>query len=106
MIPFIRSLSESMAITESRYTRIDSLGNNEFHFTTVDSGQRKRYIRSLKNNEVDLTDFPGIKKRKSILNKKNISIFFDNLGYNNQIPTSYDLTLIAIQSKCNQKDVA
>ena len=47
MIPFIRSLSELMAITESRETQNDLSQNNESYNSIMDSGQRKRYTRSL-----------------------------------------------------------
>ena len=54
MIPFIRSLSELMAITESRETQNDHYQNNESYNSTMDSGQRKRYTRSLDKKDIDL----------------------------------------------------
>ena len=106
MIPFIRSISELMAITESRDRRKDDSGDNMMQSSTVDSGQRKRYIRSLDKKEIDLPNLPRGKRRKWIHNKEAISRFFDDLDYNNQIQSSYDLTLLARQNNKNQKDAA
>ena len=57
MIPFIRSLSELMAITESEDSQKHVIQYNENYSSIVDSGQRKRYIKSLGKKEVDLPDF-------------------------------------------------
>ena len=106
MIPFIRSLSELRAITESRDNQLDLTKNNNINISTVDSGQRKRYIRSLDNKEVNLPSLPKIIRHKWIQNKKSVSRFFDDLDYNNQIQSSYDLTLLERQNNRNQQDVA
>ncbi len=106
MITFIRSLSELMAITESRDNRMNYLDSDEIYSSTVDSGQRKRYIRSLEKKGVNLPDLPKRVRQKWIKKKEALSSFFYNLDYNNQIQSSYDLTLIARQSKYNQKDAA
>ena len=106
MIPFIRSLSELMAITESRDRQKYISQYNEGYSSTVDSGQRKRYLKSLDKKEVDLPDLPKKIRRKWIQNKTYISRFIDDLDYNNQIQSSYDLTLIERQNKRNQQDVA
>ncbi|ABM76185.1 Hypothetical protein NATL1_16281 [Prochlorococcus marinus str. NATL1A] len=106
MIPFIRSLSELMAITESRDNQKNVSQYNESYSSTVDSGQRKRYINSLNKKEIDLPDLPKIIRHKWIKNKISISKFIDDLDYNNQIQSSYDLTLIERQNKKTQQDVA
>ena len=106
MIPFIRSLSELKAITESRECQKNLSRHNESYNSTVDSGQRKRYIRSLDKGEVDLPNLPKIIRHKWIQNKKSVSRFIDDLDYNNQIQSSYDLTLIERQNKRTQQDVA
>ena len=106
MIPFIRSISELTAITESRDRLKDVSENNEINSSIFDIGQRKRYLRSLAKKEIDLPDLPKIIRRKWINNKKSMSKFFDELDYNNQIQSSYDLTLLERQNKSNQKDVA
>ena len=106
MIPFIRSLSELMAITESRDSQKHVSQYNESCDSTVDSGQRKRYIKSLSKKEVDLPSLPKTIRRKWMQNKTSISRFIDELDYNNQIQSSYDLTLLERQSSRNHEDVA
>ena len=106
MIPFIRSLSELMAITKSRDFKKDFSINNEIDGSIFDSGQRKRYIRSLEREDVNLPDLPKLIKRKWINNKESVSRFIDDLDYNNQIQSSLDLTLIERQNTRNHRDVA
>ncbi len=106
MIPFIRSLSELMAITESRDNKKHISQYNESYSSTVDSGQRKRYIKSLDKKAVDLPNLPKTIRRKWMQNKTSISRFIDDLDYNNQIQSSFDLTLIERQNKKTQQDVA
>ena len=106
MIPFIRSLTELMAITESRKTQNDLSQNNASYSSIMDSGQRKRYARSLVKKDVDLPNLPKKIRHNWIINKKNLSRFVDELDYNNQIQSSYDLTLLERQNKRNDQDVA
>ena len=106
MIPFIRSLSELMAITESRETQNDLSQNNESYNSIMDSGQRKRYTRSLNKEDVAL---PNLSKKiwhNWISKKEKLTKFVDELDYNNQIQSSYDLTLLERQNKRNTQDVA
>ncbi len=106
MIPFIRSHSELMAITDSRDSQKHVSQYNESYSSTVDSGQRKRYIKSLDKKEVELPNLPKTIRCKWIQNKRSMSRFIDDLDYNNQIQSSYDLTLIERQNKRTQQDVA
>ena len=106
MIPFIRSLSELMAITESRDSQEHISKNNQGYSSMVDSGQRKRYIKSIEKKEVNLPDLPKKLRNKWIQNTASISRFIDDLDYNNQIQSSYDLTLIERQNKRIHQDVA
>ena len=106
MIPLIRSLSELMAITESRDNHKHILECNESYSSKIDSDQKERYIKSLKKKQVKLPDLPKTIRQKWIQNRKSISRFIDDLDYNNQIQSSYDLTLIERQNKKTQQDVA
>ena len=106
MIPFIRSLSELMAITESREIQNDISQKNESYNSILDSGQRKRYTRSLEKKEVKLPSLPKKLRRNLINRKEELSRFVDELDYNNQIQSSYDLTLLERQNKRNTQDVA
>ena len=106
MIPFIRSLSELMAITESREGKKNLNQNHESYNSTMDSGQRKRYTRSLEKKDVDLPSLPKKVRRNWINRKEMLSRFVEELDYNNQIQSSYDLTLLERQNKRNTQDVA
>ena len=106
MIPFIRSFSELMAITESRDTKQSMQKHSKFYCSTVDSGQRKRYIRSIDSTPVSLPSIPKTKRRKWSLNKESLFRLIDDLDYNNQIQSSYDLTLMERQNNLNQQDAA
>ena len=106
MIPFIRSLPELTAITESREPKNDLSQNNESYNSIMDSGQRKRYTRSLVKNYVDLPDLPKTIRNNWMKKKESLSRFVDNLDYNNQIQSSYDLTLLETQNMRNDQDVA
>ena len=106
MIPFIRSVTELMLITQSRDRFMNASKKDEVHYSTVDSGQRKRYIRSVSKKEIILPDVHKAKRRRWIKGKEYMSRFFDNLDYNNQIQSSYDLTLLARQNNINHRDAA
>ena len=106
MIPFIRSLSELMAITESRDMQKNVSKYKDSYSSTADNGQIKQYIKSLNKEKIDLPDLPKTIRRKWMQNKISISRFVDELDYNNQIQSSYDLTLIERQNKRTQQDVA
>ena len=79
---------------------------NKSNSSTVDRGQRKQYIKSLNKEQINMPDLPKTIRRKWMQNKTSISRFIDELDYNNQIQSSYDLTLIERQNKRNQQDVA
>ena len=106
MIPLIKSLSELMAITESRDNQKHALEYNESYSSTVGSEQIKRHIKSSKKKQIELPDLPKTIRRKWMQNRKSISRFIDDLDYNNQIQSSYDLTLIERQNKKVQQDIA
>ena len=106
MIPFIRSLSELMAITESRETQNDLNQNNESYNSIMDSGQKKRYTRSLDKKDVDLPSLPKQIRCNWINRKEKLKKFVNELDYNNQIQSSYDLTLLERQNRRNTQDAA
>ncbi len=106
MIPFIRSISELMAITEPRKLASNETKDYDLKSSTVDSGQRKRYIKSIIEKEVGLPDLPKTKRCKWISSKDAVSKFLSGFDYNNQIQSSYDLTLLARQIKTNHQDAA
>ena len=106
MIPFFRSLSELMLITQPRdqYNKDSEISN--LSSMIEDSGQRKRYIRSKDKNSITLPSLPKVERRKWTKGKEVVSRFFDELDYNSHIQSSYDITLIESQNNCNDHDVA
>ena len=106
MIPFIRSLSELMALTESRDRQKVCSENNTISLSKVYSEKNKKYLNSFEKKELDLPNLPKNIRHKWIQNKNTFSKFIDDLDYNNQILSSYDLTLIEGQNKRNQHDAA
>ena len=106
MIPFIRSFSELMAITESRDTRIVLCKNNGIKNLTVDSRQINRDISSPKKSRIDLPYLPKKIKCNWTRNREALLKFLNTIDYNNEIQKSYEITLIARQNKNNHKDAA
>ena len=106
MIPFIRSYSELMAITESRDSQNNTLGRGQIDSWPEDSGQRKRYVRSMGITKVELPDLPKSLRHKWLKKKEKLSRFLQELDYNNQIQSSYDLTLQERQNNNIYKDAA
>ncbi len=106
MMPFIRSLSELMAITKSTNPGDSINSNTRIGCSSIDSGQRKRYVKSIREKGIDLPQIPTIVRRKWTREKGAILKFFDELDYNNQIQSTYDLTLLARQNNSKKHDVA
>ena len=106
MIPIIRSHLELMAITKSRDQKGILTKKDLSSFIGIHSAQSQRYIKSVEEKKVDLPNIPKIIRSKFKYNKKIISKFIDELDYNNQIQSSYELTLLERQNKQNHQDVA
>ncbi len=105
MIPFIRSLTELMVITQTRdqlNIADDNRGSNE----SSEEWLEMKTINSEKNKLIGLPEIPKIKRRKWKKRKEAVSRFFDELDYNNQIQSSYDLTLLESQNNHNKHDAA
>ena len=106
MIPLIRSLTELMTITKTRVEMIKNKKLINSNDLIEHSGQRKRYLRLKDDELINLPDIPKATRRKWINGKKAISKLIDELDYNNQIQSSYDLTLLARQNKNQRQDAA
>ena len=106
MIPFIRSLPELRALTEYRERTGYVNRKNKIYSSSLDSAQRKRYIKSVETKEIELPNLPNILRRKWIDKKDLVSRFIDTLDYNNQIQSSYDLTLLERQNNRDQQGAA
>ena len=106
MIPFIRSYSELMAITKSRDCQNNTLGRGQIYSWPEDSGQPKRYVKSIGITKVELPDLSKSLRHKWLKKKEKLSRFLAELDYNNQIQSSYDLTLQERQNNNIYKDAA
>ena len=61
---------------------------------TEDSGQRKRYLKSKEEGKVALPKVPNKIRKQWRREREALTKFFNELDYNNQIQSSYDLTLL------------
>tara|TARA_Y100001968_G_C19328572_1_gene703078 strand:+ start:187 stop:507 length:321 start_codon:yes stop_codon:yes gene_type:complete len=106
MIPFIRSVQELIALDNAReyFKKVSSRSKDNFKLKN--DRQEKIQINALDRNKIDLPDLPKSTRLKWRKGKKAVSKFFDELDYNNQIQSSYDLTLLASQNNSNHKDAA
>tara|TARA_Y100001968_G_scaffold255867_1_gene242122 strand:- start:2748 stop:3068 length:321 start_codon:yes stop_codon:yes gene_type:complete len=106
MIPYIRSLAELAIMAEARGHRKEIDYYKESIKVTEDSAQRKRYLISKEGNDITLPKITNTQRNKWVRRKKAVSDFFDKLDYNDQIPSSYDLTLIGRQNQNSYHDAA
>ena len=106
MITFIRSFSELMAMTKSRDNQNNNFDDRQSDNWPEDSGQRKRYFKSLSKTKVELPNLPQSIRVKWTKKKEKLYNFIEKLDYNNQIQPSYDLTLQERQNKNIYKDAA
>ena len=106
MIPIIRSFSELMAITKSRDVQDNIFRTGQIDIQPEDSGQRKRYVKSTGIIKVELPELPKSIRHKWLKKKEKFSRFLEELDYNNQIQSSYELTLQESQNNNIYKDAA
>ena len=106
MIPFIRSLAELMVITKPIDKLDERSGKKEKSHSQDENNLKKDIINYKEKNTVVLPRIEKIKRKKWVKRKEAVSRFFDELEYNNQIPSSYDITLLENQNNYNQNDVA
>ena len=106
MIPSIRSIQELIETSNSRCRSNELNQISEFNNLAEDSGQRKRYIRSEHDEKIKLPIIQKISKKKWKKSKKVLAKIFKELDYNNQIQSTYDITLIERVSMNDHRDVA
>ena len=106
MIPLMRSLSELIVITQSRDHYCKRNERKEENISLCKGNQSNNEMNQLDKKAVWLPDLPSIKRRKWTKSKKAILRFLDELDYNNQIQSSYDLTLLKRQNAYDQHDAA
>ena len=106
MMPFFKSMTELMVITKSKDKQKTSQESIQMKNIVEDSGQRKRYLRLEDERQIKLPPLPKSTKVKWLKSKDAISNFINDLDYNNQIQSSYDITLIERQIHRNHQDAA
>ena len=106
MIPFIRSLPELRAISSSRNQL--NIINEKKSTKKLTEGREEgnKYTNTRRERIVCLPELPNKKRRRWIKSKKAIYRFFDELDYNNQIQSLYDLTLLDRQRNYDEHDAA
>ena len=106
MIPFIRSHSELMVITQSRSPINKSNESKELLNSSNKAIRNQNQIYCKDKKNLELPKLPKTKRGKWIKSRQAISRFFDELDYNNQIQSSYDLTLIDRQNSYDEHNAA
>ena len=106
MMTIIRSITELMVITTTR----EHTKQNEFEQDIKDPlpiNNKSKKNRNSKNNKlIKLPSLPKTERRRWTKRKEALSKFLDELDYNNQIQSTYDLTLIDRQKKYDHHDIA
>ena len=107
MIPFIRSITELMILTQPMEQSKKYCGYKKYSYTKNEEGKQiEKYLSSRNKKVISLPEIPKISRHKWIRSKAAVSRFFKELDYNNQIQSTYDLTLIARQSNSDYQDAA
>ena len=106
MIPLLRSLNELMVITQPIEMNKNKSGRKNYKFLAKDGRQSQSDISNKNKDAIALPNIPKRTRRKWIRRKEAMLKFFDELDYNNQIQSSYELTLIEKQSNVNDREAA
>ena len=106
MITIIRSITELMVITTSRELHKQNKLQKNIKDIKLSNNKEKNNMIHKKNKLINLPNLPKIERRRWTKRKKALSRFLDELDYNNQIQSTYDITLIDSQKKYNHHDVA
>ena len=102
MIPF-RSIAELMAMTNYRS---DLMQEKYEPNARKESVQKNNSLNSITQELVVLPDISRGTRKNWVKSKKALKRFFDDLDYNNQNISSYDLTLIQKSEQKNYYDAA
>ena len=106
MIPFFRSLNELMVITHSDYAYKNNSDNSKLSRKPNDNENKVKSIITENSKAINLPKLPNIKRKKWIKTRKAVSKLFDELDYNNQIQSSYEITLFESQNSYERRDIA
>tara|TARA_B100000965_G_C19559972_1_gene744046 strand:- start:353 stop:676 length:324 start_codon:yes stop_codon:yes gene_type:complete len=107
MNPFIRSYEELMLITKPKENGDERIENNRYEKEIKDGTKENTILDDCTNNtKITLPSLPKNTRKKWIRSKKAISKFLKELDYNNQIQSTYELTLIDSQQQYDKQDIA
>ena len=95
-----------MLTSQSKGKILRKLDKTELNESTKNIHLQKNHIKKENKNFISLPNIPELKIRKWVKSKEAVSRFFDELDYNNQIQSSYDLTLLESQKSFDQNNVA
>ena len=106
MILSIKSYKELILLSKSRdESKSDSdkcVSTKSIDNYDISKKHTKRKDKKL----ITLPDIPKLKRSKWVKSKEAVSRFFDELDYNNQIQSSYDLTLLERQNSYQKNNAA
>ncbi len=106
MIPFYRSFTELMLITNSKNQITYNFKGDQNKRFSKNSEKVKRNIDSNEKKLIELPKLPKIERKKWIKTREAISKFFDELDYRNEIQSSFELTLLERQKDYDNENVA
>ena len=106
MITIIRSITELMVLTKSRDHLKQNKFNKDIKNSIICNKNKKNNKIPLAKKMIRLPNLPKIERRRWTKRKEAVSRFFDELDYNNQIQSTYDLTLLDSQKKYDHHDAA
>ncbi len=106
MIPFYRSFTELMLITNSKNQKTYNFNSDQNKGFSNDSKKVKINIESNGQKLIELPKLPKIERKKWIKTREAVSKFFDELDYRDEIQSSYELTLLERQKDYDNQNVA
>ena len=100
MIPLIRSIAELMVTTKPKEKKSERIWMNQIHSLGIESGQRKRYISSKREEGVRLPNLKKVNGTKWIERTDAINKLV------NKINSSYDIKLLKQKREESRKEAA
>ena len=106
MIPSLRSISELIAIASARESTKKGPKEADRRMIKIVNEISEVSSATIDKKKAELPNLQRTARRKWKNRKEAVSKFFDELDYNNQIQSSYDLTLLGRQNNSDKKGVA
>ena len=106
MITIIRSITELMVVTKSRDQHKRNKLERDMKSNQASNKNDKTNKITKAKKMIRLPNLPKTERRRWTKSKEAVSRFFDELDYNNQIQSTYDLTLLDSQKKYDHNEAA